>query len=132
MSAHHQSLSAAPPSAKPEDRASRSRKEWRRVLGLLPYLWEYKVRVVVALVFLVAAKLANVSVPLILKHVVDALDQKSAMVVLPLAMLAADTNGMPPSSAPAKRVVPAGTRAANSAPSSRKISGRVLNRYLSR
>ncbi len=89
MSAHHQSLSAAPPSAKPEDRASRSRKEWRRVLGLLPYLWEYKVRVVVALVFLVAAKLANVSVPLILKHVVDALDQKSAMVVLPLAMLAA-------------------------------------------
>jgi ABC-type transport system involved in Fe-S cluster assembly fused permease/ATPase subunit len=89
MSAHHQSIAAATPSAKPEDGTSRSRKEWRRVLGLLPYLWEYKVRVVVALCFLVAAKLANVGVPLILKHVVDSLDQKTAMLFLPLAMLAA-------------------------------------------
>ena len=59
------------------------------MLGLLPYLWEYKTRVVVALCFLVAAKLANVGVPLILKHVVDSLDQKTAMLFLPLAMLAA-------------------------------------------
>ncbi len=82
-------MAAPAPSAKPEDGASRSRKEWRRVAGLLPYLWEYKVRVVVALCFLVAAKLANVSVPLILKHVVDSLDQQTAMLFLPMAMLAA-------------------------------------------
>src|SRR5471030_1254836 len=63
--------------------------EWRRVAGLLPYLWEYKLRVTLALTLLVAAKLANVGVPLVLKHVVDALDQRTAMLILPLAMLAA-------------------------------------------
>ena len=35
---------------------------------LLPYLWEYRVRVVVALCFLIIAKLANVTVPLVLKR----------------------------------------------------------------
>ena len=40
---------------------------------LVPYLLEYKWRVAVALVFLVTAKLANVSVPLVLKQVVDSL-----------------------------------------------------------
>ncbi len=54
---------------------------------LLPYLWEYRWRVVVALIFLSAAKLANVAVPLVLKQVVDALDPRQALLVLPLAML---------------------------------------------
>ena len=40
---------------------------------LLPYLWEYKWRVVIALTFLVTAKLANVAVPLVLKEVIDRL-----------------------------------------------------------
>ena len=40
--------------------------EWR-VLGLLaPYVLEYKWRVVIALSFLVGAKLANVGVPLVM------------------------------------------------------------------
>ena len=42
--------------------------EWRKLGTLLPYLWEYKWRVVLALAFLVAAKLANVGVPLVLKR----------------------------------------------------------------
>ena len=55
------------------------RSEWR-VLGLLlPYLWEYRWRVAVALAFLVAAKLANVAVPLVLKEVVDGLDPALAV-----------------------------------------------------
>jgi len=33
-----------------------SRRDWRVVPMLLPYLWEYKWRVVIALVFLVAGK----------------------------------------------------------------------------
>jgi ATP-binding cassette subfamily B protein len=45
--------------------------------------------VALALAFLVAAKLANVGVPLVLKNVVDALDSKTAALVLPLALLAA-------------------------------------------
>ena len=64
-------------------------RDWRVVPMLLPYLWEYKWRVVVALVFLVAAKLANVGVPLILKDIVDGLDSSKAVLVLPLALLVA-------------------------------------------
>ncbi len=65
------------------------RNDWRVVPMLLPYLWEYKWRVVIALVFLVAAKLANVSVPLILKDIVDGLDATKAVLVLPLMLLVA-------------------------------------------
>jgi ATP-binding cassette subfamily B protein len=63
--------------------------EWRVVPMLLPYVWEYKWRVVVALVFLVVAKLANVGVPLVLKEIVDALTPTQAVLALPLALLAA-------------------------------------------
>ena len=40
---------------------------------LLPYLWQYKWRVVAALAFMVAAKVANVGVPVLLKQLVDAM-----------------------------------------------------------
>ena len=56
---------------------------------LLPYLWEFKGRVIVALIFLTAAKLANVGVPLVLKEIVDSLDATHAVLTLPLALLAA-------------------------------------------
>jgi ATP-binding cassette, subfamily B, heavy metal transporter len=62
--------------------------EWR-VLGLLaPYVMEYKWRVLAALACLVAAKVANVGVPLVMKEVVDGLDAKTAMVAVPVALLA--------------------------------------------
>ncbi|MBX3651900.1 MAG: ABC transporter ATP-binding protein/permease [Burkholderiales bacterium] len=63
--------------------------DWRVVPMLLPYLWEYKWRVVVALLFLVTAKVANVGVPLVLKDIVDGLDSQKAVLVLPLALLVA-------------------------------------------
>ncbi len=56
---------------------------------LLPYLWEFKWRVLAALTLLVAAKLANVAVPLVLKQIVDALDPQTALLAVPLALLAA-------------------------------------------
>jgi ATP-binding cassette subfamily B protein len=62
--------------------------EWRTVGVLLPYLWEYKWRVVIALAFLVVAKLANVGVPLVMKEVVDGLDAARAIVAVPVALLA--------------------------------------------
>jgi len=71
------------------DRRTVSSSEWRAVRLLLPYLWEFKGRVVVALVFLVSAKLANVGVPLVLKEVVDRLDAATAVLLLPLALLVA-------------------------------------------
>jgi ATP-binding cassette subfamily B protein len=66
-----------------------ARRDWRVVPMLLPYLWDYKWRVAVALLFLVAAKLANVGVPLVMKDIVDALDPTQAVLLLPLALLLA-------------------------------------------
>jgi ATP-binding cassette, subfamily B, heavy metal transporter len=62
--------------------------EWKAVGTLLPYLWEYKWRVILALACLVAAKLANVGVPLVMKEVVDSLDPSLQLVAVPVAMLA--------------------------------------------
>ncbi len=70
-------------------KAAVSRNDWRVVPMLLPYLWEYRWRVVTALVFLVTAKLANVGVPLVMKDIVDGLDSAKAVLVLPLALLVA-------------------------------------------
>src|SRR5829696_8651226 len=64
-------------------------REWRVLPMLLPYLWEYKWRVAVALVFLVTAKLANVAVPLVLKEIVDGLSPAQAVLALPFALLIA-------------------------------------------
>ena len=63
------------------------RREWRVVPMLLPYLWEYRWRVLIAVACLVTAKLANVGVPLVLKEVVDGLDPARAVVAVPFALL---------------------------------------------
>ena len=62
--------------------------EWKAVGTLVPYLWEYKWRVILALGCLVAAKLANVGVPLVMKEVVDGLDPSLQLVAVPVALLA--------------------------------------------
>jgi ATP-binding cassette, subfamily B, heavy metal transporter len=77
------------PAALKRANAPKSRSEWRAVGVLFPYLWEFRVRVGLALAFLIGAKLANVGVPLILKEVVDSLDARTAALVVPLALLAA-------------------------------------------
>jgi len=47
------------------------RSDWTTLQRLFPYLWQYKWRVLAALGFMVAAKVANVGVPLLLKTLVD-------------------------------------------------------------
>ncbi|UCD70265.1 MAG: ABC transporter ATP-binding protein/permease [Betaproteobacteria bacterium] len=64
-----------------------ARGDWRIVRMLFPYLWDFRWRVAIALIFLVAAKLANVAVPLVMKEIVDALDSSQPLLVLPLAFL---------------------------------------------
>ena len=54
---------------------------------LLPYLLEFKGRVALALTLLILAKLANVGVPLLLKEIVDALDQPRAMLLVPVFLV---------------------------------------------
>ena len=63
--------------------------DWKVVRMLLPYLWEYRWRVFLAITFLVLAKLANISVPLVLKEIVDALDAPKALLVAPLMLIVA-------------------------------------------
>ncbi|MEZ5510106.1 MAG: ABC transporter ATP-binding protein/permease [Gammaproteobacteria bacterium] len=65
--------------------------DWKVLLKLLPYLWTFRVRVGLAMGCLILAKVANVSVPLALKHIVDALDASQggavALAAIPLALL---------------------------------------------
>ena len=63
--------------------------DWRVIRTLLPYLWAYKGRVIAALLALIGAKVANVGVPVLLKEIVDSLDQTTAMLAVPLALLVA-------------------------------------------
>jgi ATP-binding cassette subfamily B protein len=56
---------------------------------LWPEVWRYRVRVGVALLFLVVAKLANIGVPVVLKELVDALDIAPKPLLVPLQMLVA-------------------------------------------
>jgi ATP-binding cassette, subfamily B, heavy metal transporter len=85
---HHGESSppAATPAANtPKDSDSKTLKR------LLPYLLTYKWRVAAALLFMVGAKLANVSVPLLLKDLVDAMSFKPndpvQILVVPVALL---------------------------------------------
>ncbi len=61
-----------------------NRNDWKTIKTLLPHLWQFRGRVVVALALLAAAKAANVSVPLVLKEIVDAFDKSRALVALPV------------------------------------------------
>jgi ATP-binding cassette, subfamily B, heavy metal transporter len=83
--------SALPLPAAPSKGAPRS--DWATLTKLLPYVWQWRWRVLLALSFLVAAKLANVGVPLVLKQLVDALHLKpgdpGAVLVVPVALLLA-------------------------------------------
>lgn len=69
------------------------RSDWATLKRLLPYLWEYKWRVMAALAFMVAAKVANVSVPVLLKELVDAMTippgSVQALLVVPVGLLLA-------------------------------------------
>ncbi len=64
--------------------------EWRVVLRLWPYLRAFPLRIGVALILLIGAKLANVLLPYVLKLIVDSLDlQHSARLTVPVGLLLA-------------------------------------------
>src|ERR1700716_1829386 len=70
-----------------------TRNDWTTLKTLFPYLWTYKWRVLLALAFLVGAKLANIGVPLILKQLIDHMtigpNNPQALLVLPIGVLVA-------------------------------------------
>ena len=93
MTAHTHSTSnndtPSPHSLIPSATTAKSPGEWQAVRALLPYLWEFRWRVGLAISLLVAAKIANIGVPLLMKEIVDALDKNKALLVVPFALLAA-------------------------------------------
>jgi ABC-type transport system involved in Fe-S cluster assembly fused permease/ATPase subunit len=67
--------------------ASDNRNDWQTIRSLLPYLWEFKARVVIAMGLLILAKLANVAIPLALKQIIDALDSSHAVLMVPVFLI---------------------------------------------
>jgi len=70
-----------------------NRKDWDNLKRLFPYVWDFKGRVMIALLSLVLSKFAIVGMPLVLKEIVDSLDadslEQGVVLVLPLTMLLA-------------------------------------------
>lgn len=63
------------------------RQDLRNLKRVFPYIWEYRGRVLLALVSLILAKVAVVGVPLVLKEIVDALDTaQGAVIALPIVL----------------------------------------------
>ena len=73
--------------------ATGRRNDWQTLRELLPYLWEHRGRVLFALACLVAAKFATVSVPILLKELVDGLapaqQAAAGVLVVPVALVVA-------------------------------------------
>ena len=84
---------SSPSSAPPATPAAPVRSDWATIQTLLPYLWVYKWRVLAALGCLIGAKVANVGIPVVMKHLIDALtispSNPKALMVLPLGVLVA-------------------------------------------
>ncbi|WPL17129.1 Lipid A export ATP-binding/permease protein MsbA [Thiorhodovibrio winogradskyi] len=70
------------------ERVHGDRHDWRNLHQMLPYLWEFRGRALLALAALVLAKFANVGVPMVFKEIVDAFEgQQAQLLVLPVSLL---------------------------------------------
>src|ERR1051325_11668690 len=92
------STTALPESPAPaQKKPSAVRGDFGVIRRLLPYLWEFRGRVLLALAFLGTAKLANIGVPLLMKSIVDGLSANTsgagqlavAAVAVPMGLIAA-------------------------------------------
>lgn len=68
--------------------APAGRHDWQTLKTLFPYLLQFKWRLSIAMTSLVLAKVANVTVPLYLKKIIDQLSLPATLVVVPVAALA--------------------------------------------
>jgi ATP-binding cassette, subfamily B, heavy metal transporter len=83
-----------PISAGPPRQTGRLKDELRALRSLAPYLWPresagLRVRVVLAVAFLVAGRLVNITIPFLYKHAVDALTPGKAVIAVPVALIIA-------------------------------------------
>jgi len=75
------------------DSKTAGRGDWRVIRDLLPYLLEYRFRVLIALSCLIAAKVTNLGIPIVLKDLIDSLNinvnSPQALLVVPLGIIVA-------------------------------------------
>jgi ATP-binding cassette subfamily B protein len=83
-SGHHHSAADSKPS---------QGSDWKVIRDLLPYLLEYKFRVAIALTCLLAAKVTNLGIPILMKELIDELNIKvgspQALLVVPAGLILA-------------------------------------------
>ena len=76
---------------RPTTKPHGNRKDFDNIKRLFPYIWDFKGRVILSLSCLILSKVAIVSMPLMLKDIVDSLDSKqlleNAALALPLLLL---------------------------------------------
>lgn len=71
-----------------EEAPTQHSNDWHNIKRMFPYVWDFKGRVLAALTFLMLAKLATVGIPLILKEIVDYLEQSDrSQLELPIVLL---------------------------------------------
>ena len=69
---------------------SRQHSDWQVIRNLMPYIWQFKARVIITLLCLIGAKVANLGVPIVLKKIVDALSISSTsqmLLVVPVSLI---------------------------------------------
>jgi len=69
------------------DAPHKDRHDLPNLKRIMPFLWDYKGRVLLAMLLLILAKVATVAVPLILKELVDLLSTQDLPLVLPVTLL---------------------------------------------
>src|SRR5271155_667719 len=84
----------SPGTTGPLRQQGRLKDELRALRSLAPYLWPrqsvaLRARVVLAVAFLVAGRLVNITVPFLYKHAVDILAPSKAVVAVPVALIIA-------------------------------------------
>ena len=73
-------------------RDNKKTSDWKVIANLLPYLWAFKWRVGLALTCLIAAKVANLGVPILLKALIDAMSVPlgvEVVLVVPVSLILA-------------------------------------------
>lgn len=74
----------------PSPQVHKDRRDWHNLKRILPFLLEFRGRALFALSCLVLSKTANVGIPLILKEIVDILEQsEKGFLVMPILLLVA-------------------------------------------
>ena len=61
---------------------------WRSLGAIMPFLWEYRGRALLALLFLILAKLSLIGVPLVLKEIIELFEQgETQLLALPVGLI---------------------------------------------